>query len=154
MQRIRNAVLNPAWICFLWVGISAGITMIETPLRFSTPSVTREIALDIGRLLFATLNKVELLLLVVLLIIVRASGGAAKRWMICSVLALIVVAQSIWLTPELAARAQTIIAGGQPPASFAHAIYSSLEILKIGLLLYLGFSALGRSESGVGARPG
>ena len=39
-----------------------------------------------------------------------------------------------------------IINGVEPPKSYAHAIYSSLELLKIGLLLFLGFSSLGFSS--------
>jgi hypothetical protein len=154
MQRMNNALLNPAWVCFLWVGITVGVSMLATPVRFTATTITREIALDVGRVVFMALNKVELLLLVVLLILVRASGGAAKRWAICGVLALIVIAQAVWLTPELAARTDIIIQGGEPPASYAHAIYSSLELLKIGVLLYLGFWCLAESSSSARAGPG
>jgi hypothetical protein len=52
------------------------------------------------------------------------------------------MAQGVWLIPELAARTDLIMTGGEPPPSYAHAIYSSLELIKIGLLLFLGFSAL------------
>jgi len=116
--------------------------MIATPVRFTAPSITRPIALDVGRVVFAALNKAELVALVLLLIIVRVAGLTQKWWAICGFLALIVLAQGAWLIPELAARTDIIMAGGEPPPSYAHAIYSSLELLKIGLLLYLGFSAL------------
>ncbi len=145
MKGIRNALSNPAWICFLWVGITIGVSMIATPVRFTAETITREIALDVGRVVFAALNKVELVALVLLLIVVRASGQATKFWALCGVLALIVIAQAAWLTPELAERTQLIINGVEPPKSYAHAIYSSLELLKIGLLLFLGLSSLGFS---------
>ena len=148
MARFRNAVLNPAWICFLWVGMTVGVSMIATPVRFTAETITRPIALDVGRVVFAALNKAELAALVILLIVVRASGRAAKYWGFCGVLALIVIAQSAWLTPELAERTQMIISGVEPPKSYAHAIYSSLELLKIGLLLYLGFSSANHSQTG------
>ena len=144
MQKFRNALLNPAWICFLWVGMTIGVSMIATPVRFTATTITREIALDVGRVVFAALNKAELVALVILLIVIRASGRATKYWIFAAILALIVIAQSQWLTPELAERTQMIINGVEPPASYAHAIYSSLELIKIGLLLYLGFSSLGR----------
>lgn len=140
--RIRNAILNPAWVCFLWVGITVGISIIATPVRFTAPSITRTIALDVGRVVFAALNKVELAALILLLIVVRAAGLTGRWWAICAILALIVLAQGAWLIPELAARTDVIMAGGEPPPSYAHAIYSSLELIKIGLLLFLGFSAL------------
>jgi len=148
MQRFRNALLNPAWICFLWVGMTIGVSMIATPVRFTATTITREIALDVGRVVFAALNKAELVALVIFLIVIRASDRTAKYWGFAAILALIVIAQSQWLTPELAERTQMIINGIEPPASYAHAIYSSLELIKIGLLLYLGFSSLGAQASG------
>ena len=147
MDRFRNAVLNPAWICFLWVGMTVGVSMIATPVRFTAETITRPIALDVGRVVFAALNKAELAALIILLIIVRASGRSARYWGFCGVLALIVIAQSAWLTPELAERTQMIINGSEPPKSYAHAIYSSLELLKIGLLLFLGFSSSSLSQA-------
>ncbi len=151
MQKFRNALSNPAWICFLWVGMTIGVSMIATPVRFTATTITREIALDVGRVVFAALNKAELVALVILLIVIRTSGRAAKYWAFAAVLALIVIAQSQWLTPELAARTDMIINGVEPPSSYAHAIYSSLELIKIGLLLYLGFWSLGAQASGTRA---
>lgn len=152
MTRIRNALLNPAWICFLWLGMTIGVSMIATPVRFTAETITRPIALDVGRVVFAAMNKAELAALVVLLIVVRASGSAARLWAWCGVLALIVIAQSVWLTPELAERTQMIIDGVEPARSYLHAIYSSLELVKIGVLFYLGFTSLERSPSGSGTR--
>lgn len=140
--RIRNTLLNPAWVCFTWLGLTVGVSMLATPVRFSAATITRPIALDVGRVVFAALNKAELFALVLLLIVVRASGRSRELWAWCGVLALIVVAQGAWLIPELAARTDIIIAGGEPPASHAHAIYSTLELAKIALLAFLGFRSL------------
>jgi hypothetical protein len=98
----------------------------------------------VGRVVFAALNKAELLALVLLLIIVRVSGRSRELWAWCGILILIVLAQGAWLIPELAARTDIIMAGGELPPSAAHAIYSSLELVKIGLLLFLGFSSLAK----------
>ena len=143
-QRIRNALLNPAWVCFMWAGMTVGISMIATPVRFTAVSISRPVALDVGRVVFAALNKAELLALVLLLIIVRVSGRSRELWAWCGILILIVLAQGAWLIPELAARTDIIMAGGELPPSSAHAIYSSLELVKIGLLLFLGFSSLAK----------
>lgn len=141
-ERIRNALLNPSWICFLWVGLSIGVSMIATPVRFTASTITRPVALDVGRVVFAALNKAELVALVLLLIVIRVSGVARRWWAVGALLTLIVLAQGVWLIPELAARTDIIIAGGEPPPSDSHAIYSSLELVKIGLLLFCGFSTL------------
>jgi len=145
-HRIRNALLNPAWVCFTWVGMTVGVSMIATPVRFTATTITRPVALDVGRVVFAALNKAELLAVVLLLVIVRASGRSRELWMWASVLILIVLAQGAWLIPELAARTDIILAGGEPPPSHAHAIYSTLELIKIGLLLFLGFRSLAQAR--------
>jgi hypothetical protein len=77
-RRIRNALLNPAWVCFMWAGMTVGISMIATPVRFTAVSISRPVALDVGRVVFAALNKAELLALVLLLIIVRVSGRSRE----------------------------------------------------------------------------
>jgi len=146
LRRIRNALLNPAWVCFTWTGLTVGISMIATPIRFTAGSITRPIALDVGRVVFAALNKAEFVALVLLLVIVRASGRSRELWAWCSVLILIVLAQGVWLIPELAARTDIVLSGGEPPPSYAHAVYSTLELLKIGLLLFLGFRSLSENR--------
>jgi len=128
----------------MWAGMTVGISMIATPVRFTAVSISRPVALDVGRVVFAALNKAELLALVLLLIIVRVSGRSRELWAWCGILILIVLAQGAWLIPELAARTDIIMAGGELPPSAAHAIYSSLELVKIGLLLFLGFSSLAK----------
>ena len=111
-------------------------------MLLSPHTVTRPIALDIGRVVFGALNKAELIALVLLLIVVRTSGQARRLWAFAAVLALILLAQSVWLLPELAERAHMVVAGIEPPPSIAHGAYSSLELIKLGLLAWLGFSSL------------
>lgn len=133
---------NPAWISFVWFGMTAGVSMLATPLRFRAETITREVALDVGRVVFAGLNKAEFVALIILLIIVRASPAAKKFWMVAFALALILIAQAAWLIPELSARTDMIIAGTEPPPSMAHGVYSTLELIKLGLLGWLGFRSL------------
>jgi hypothetical protein len=54
------------------------------------------------------------------------------------------LAQSAWLLPELAARSQQIVAGIDPGSSMAHGTYAALELLKLLLLLVLGFRTMPR----------
>ena len=141
------ALKNPAWVCFIWFGMTAGISLLATPVRFSAPTITRPVALDVGQVVFAALNKAELVALVLLLIVVRVSGKARELWTQCSLLVLILLAQSVWLLPQLAARSQLIMAGIEPPASMLHASYSTLELIKLLILLYLGFRSLKPSQT-------
>lgn len=143
---MMSAVRNPAWVLFTWFGMTAGISLLATPIRFSAATLTRPVALDVGRVVFAALNKAELMALVLLLIIVRASGRAQSYWVVCGVLALILIAQSAWLLPELAARTELVIAGRELPRSYVHAIYSTLELTKLGILFVTGFVALAEKK--------
>ncbi len=144
---LSRALKNPAYVCFIWFGMTAGISLLATPVRFTAPSITRPVALDVGQVVFAALNKAELIALVTLLIVVRLSGKARELWAQCSLLVLILLAQSIWLLPQLAARSQQIVAGIEPPPSMLHASYSVLELIKLLMLLYLGFRSLKMNQT-------
>lgn len=126
--------------------MTAGVSLLATPVRFTAPLITRPVALDIGRVVFAALNKAELIALLILLLVVRVSGSARELWMQCSALILILLAQSVWLLPELAARSQQVVAGVEPAPSMHHGTYSVLELSKLLLLLYLGFRSLQAME--------
>ena len=122
--------------------LTAGVSLLATPVRFTATTLTRPVALDVGRVVFAALNKAEFVAFIILLIVVRMSGKAKELWAFCGVLTLILMAQSIWLLPELSARTEQIIAGIEPGASIAHAAFSILELSKLSLLLYIGFRSL------------
>jgi len=141
-KRILAVIRNPAWVCLIWFGMTAGVSLLATPLRFSAATITRPIALDVGQVVFAALNKAEFVALIILLILVRASGFAKELWAGCGALAFILIAQSMWLLPALSARTQQIIAGMEPPPSYVHGAYSVLELSKLILLLYLGFRSM------------
>ena len=147
-KRISRVIRNPAWICLIWFGMTAGVSLLATPLRFAAPTITRAVALDVGQVVFAALNKAEFVALIILLILVRLSGKAKDLWAGCGALALILIAQSMWLLPELSARTQQIIAGMEPPPSFVHGAYSILELSKLLLLLYLGFRSMQKLVNG------
>jgi hypothetical protein len=152
-KRIFNVIQNPAWICLVWFGMTGGVSLLATPLRFTAATITRPVALDVGQVVFAGLNKAEFVALVILLILVRVSGYAKDLWAGCAALALILIAQATWLLPELSARTQQIIAGAEPPPSFAHAAYSILELSKLLLLLYLGFRSMQKLTNGTTTSP-
>ncbi len=141
---------NPAWISFLWLGMTLGVSLLATPVRFTARTITRPVALDVGRVVFAALNKAEFIALIIMLIIVRVSTSARRLWVPVFLLALILIAQSAWLLPELASRTNMIIAGTEPPPSIAHAAYSVLEITKLVLLSYTGFQSLLMLQKGDG----
>lgn len=145
--RIRAALSNPGWVCFTWFGMTAGVSLLAVPAQFGAPAATRAVSLDVARTIFTTLNQAELVALVLLLIVVRVTGNARRWWTAASVLAFIVLAQTVWLLPELAERTRMILAGTEPPPSIAHAAYSTLELIKLGLLFAFGLAAITPSKA-------
>ena len=142
LKELATKIGNPAWLSFVWFGMSAGISLIETPVKFTAPTITREIALDVGRVVFAALNKAEIIALILLLILVRISGRVRQLLAACLGVALIQIAQATWLLPVLSARAQQIVEGIDPGPSAAHGTYAVLQLLKLALLLYIGFRSM------------
>ncbi|HET6628930.1 MAG TPA: hypothetical protein VFG91_04070 [Woeseiaceae bacterium] len=141
LKGLKHKLANPSWLAFVWFGVTAGISLLETPVKFTAPTITRAAALDVGRVVFGALNKVELALLILLLVLVRVSGRSRELFAPCAGLVLILVAQSVWLLPELSARAESIVHGVEPGASIVHGAYSVLELAKLLLLLYVGFKS-------------
>ena len=145
--RIRAALSNPGWICLTWFGMTAGVSLLAVPAQFGAPAASRAVSLDVARTIFTALNQAELVALVLLLVVVRVSGNARRWWAAASALAFIVLAQTVWLLPELAERSRMILAGTDPPPSIAHAAYSTLELVKLGLLFVLGLSTITPSKA-------
>lgn len=137
-----DVLKQPAWLSFVWFGMTAGISLLETPVKFTAPLITREVALDVGRVVFAALNRVEIIALILLLVLVRVSGRSRQLLVPVCLLALIVIAQTIWLLPELSERAHLIAQGLEPGPSIVHGAYSALELIKLVLLLYVGFRSM------------
>jgi hypothetical protein len=133
---------NPAWTSFTWLGMTAGVSMLATPLRFAAETITRPVALDVGRVVFNGLNKAEFVALIIVLIQLRVTGSTRALWIPVFALALILIVQASWLLPELSQRTDIIIAGGEPPPSIAHAAYSTLELTKLALLAFTGYRSL------------
>lgn len=143
LKALTRPLLEPTWLAYVWFGLTAGISLLEAPVKFTTPTLTRTVALDVGRVVFEALNQVELVMLIALLILVRVSGRARELWAHWLLIALIMIAQSVWLLPELSARAAMIVNGVEPGPSMAHGAYAVTEILKLLTLLLLGL----RSQS-------
>lgn len=132
------AVFSVAAI-FIWLGLVAGISLIEAPLKFRAPGITLALGLGIGRLVFAALGRVEAVLLAVAVVCAAwVPGYVTARAVLLAVLAVILAGQYLVLRPALDRRAAVIIAGGEPPRSSLHLGYIAAECAKLALLLALG----------------
>lgn len=128
---------------FVWFGFVAGISFLETPLKFRAPDITIPLGLGIGRLVFFWLNKIEIALAICLLIalvfVKPRSRFAAATF---GATLLLLVAETVWLLPVLDARATEVINGNVAPLSNLHVVYIVFDALKLVLLFALGASAI------------
>lgn len=129
-------------IAFIWAGLVLGLSFIETPLKFHAPGMTDVLAVGIGRLVFTTLNRIELVLLVILLASLLRNKAARRIYGIFSVIAVVVLVQTFWLLPVLDARVQLLIDGTPPATSFHHVAYIGIESVKLLALFTLGIVTL------------
>ncbi len=136
--RIPWAVLTQISCAFLWAGLILGLSFIETPLKFQAPGVTREIGLGIGRLVFQTLNRIEIVLLITMGVSILFSHSHSKIKIIFAAIAVILLLQTFWLLPLLDTRTQTLLSGVEPPASFHHQFFVGAECTKLALLILIG----------------
>lgn len=132
-----------------WAGFVSSISFMEAWLKFQAPGVTLPVGLGIGKLVFTALNRVEWLFLLLLaaLVFPRFKKLPKKFVYFIFFLILILSIQTFWLLPELTSRAELIIAGNLPGKSNVHLFFGIVEVLKVALLIYLGFSSFRMSKN-------
>jgi hypothetical protein len=120
-----------------WAGFLAGVSLLATPIKFTAPSLVLPVALDVGRVTFAALNRVEIGAALIFLVLAVWVGRTLWNVAGAALLAGLVAAQTLWLLPGLDARVDTIIAGGTPPESNLHLVYVLVEGIKLLILFAL-----------------
>jgi len=110
----------------LWLGFVLSISFMEAWLKFQAEGVTQIIGLNIGKLIFFALNKVELLFLITLGVLIlpkRRAMGRENLVNIYGLLTVILLIQTFYLLPALDQRVDMIINGTPPVTSFFHFYY-------------------------------
>ena len=134
----------------LWLGVLIGASFLATQVKIQAPSLDLPTALEVGRVTFALLTRVEWGLWALVAFAAALSRTRAGGWTLVIVLAVILMVQSVWLLPVLDERIGRIIAGEAPPPSAHHLIYVIAEGLKaLGLIL---LSAVAFRSGSPGAR--
>jgi hypothetical protein len=139
--RVQLTMLLTA-LCFVWAGMVLGISFLETPVKFTAPSVTLPIGLDVGRHVFGMFNRVEIgwsLLACGLLFLSRLKPAV---WLPLAAVVAVVALQTVWLLPVLDARVGMILSGQTPPPASYHLTYVVLEFIKLSCLIATGMACL------------
>lgn len=129
----------------LWLGFVLSISFMEAWLKFQAEGVTQIIGLNIGRLVFSALNKVELLFLIVLTVSTFKTIWSDKNKIQRNILMLLIsilLIQTFYLLPSLDQRATMIINGTSPSESHLHLFYVVLEIVKVVSLGFFSHNTL------------
>ncbi len=134
-----NYMMSLIILCLLWAGMIAGISFLEAPVKFTAPSLTLAIGLDVGRHVFGAFNKVEIVFGTLLMIIVFTGKAPLiiKTWSLLVVVLLIL--ECFWLLPVLDKRALAIIAGKAPEGSSPHTWYVVFDAVKLICLVLIGY---------------
>lgn len=133
-------------IPFIWFGMVGAISFMEAPLKFQAPNITIPLGLGIGRIVFQTLNKIEIVLAILLVISLFAKRPSGKFALYSlAVIFAILILETVWLLPLLDARAEQVINGTAEPFSNTHFIYIAFDAIKLILLFALGVSLTKRN---------
>ncbi len=137
MKYFRHVI--PLLLAF-WAGLVSAISFFEAWLKFRAEGVTLEIGLSIGKLVFTSLNRVEIVLLLLVWIILliqekqdllRITSLHVMWWIVTCILSL----QTVWLLPAMVDRAELLITGTQLQGSNLHFWFGSFEVIKVSLLI-------------------
>lgn len=134
---MKNRIYLILAAVLLWTGFVGAISFMEAWLKFQAPGVTLPIGLSIGRLVFASLNKMEWFFCIVSVIILFFSHKDLRSGLMggFSFLILILLLQTLWLLPALDQRAGLIIKGEDPGPSLLHVYFVAAEFFKVVTLL-------------------
>ncbi|MBL8181801.1 MAG: hypothetical protein JNL64_09300 [Blastocatellia bacterium] len=134
---------------FVWFGMVMAISFMEAPLKFRAPGITIPLGLGIGRLVFFTLNKMEIVCALLLLFgFVRERTNSRTMSITFGTAFLILLLETVWILPMLNVRTDQVIAGTASPFSNLHIIYIVFDAIKLISLAILGVSTTRRMISG------
>ena len=125
-------------ITILWSGMIAGISFLEAPVKFTAPSLTLPIGLDVGRHVFGAFNKVEIVFGTILMLLIFMKKSPLLLKLPCFLAVILLILETFWLLPVLDKRALIIIAGQSPEGASPHTWYIVFEAIKLISLLIAG----------------
>jgi hypothetical protein len=131
------------FVATLWLGLLLGVSFLATPVKFEAASLALPVALEVGRVTFALLAKVEWLFSAAIVVAVLLSPPPRLlRWSCSGALMLFLLVQALWLLPALDARVADVLAGGAVAPTNHHLLYVGAELSKALALLALSAEAL------------
>ncbi|MFI5159795.1 MAG: hypothetical protein ACHQHN_00890 [Sphingobacteriales bacterium] len=138
-QRIALSVRSITAI--FWLGFFMAISFMEAPLKFTAPGLSMVEGLQIGKIIFKSLNTCEWVFLLILFITCIVKKTTRKGFYLITAVSVILAVETGWLLPILDNHANEIIKGGIVIDHNAHWFYIILEVIKAPLLLLIGIES-------------
>ncbi|MCE3278634.1 MAG: hypothetical protein K0S44_825 [Bacteroidetes bacterium] len=129
-------------ICLIWAGMVIGISFLEAPVKFTAPSLTLQVGLDVGRHVFGAFNKVEIVFSVLCFVILIAGKLPLKLIIAGGAAVCMLLLETFWLLPVLDERALKIIAGETPEGTSPHMWYIVFDLVKLVSLIAAGYMGM------------
>lgn len=126
-----------------WAGIVIGVSFLATPAKFLAPSLSMEVALDVGRYTFRLLANLELAMAVIASLLCWIVRPGVRSVSGLAVICVLVLVERWWLLPVLDERVSLVLAGTIPPASSHHMLFIGMESAKTLMLLACAVTVLG-----------
>lgn len=98
----------PVFCAIFWAGLITGISFLEAPLKFQAPGITLRLGLGIGKLVFQSLNKIEIILMILILIGTIKTKIKTINLIFLVLIVIILIADTFWLLPYLDQRATAV----------------------------------------------
>ena len=141
MNKERVSAIRGIIVIF-WLGFFMAISFMEAPLKFTAPGITIVQGVQIGRIIFSVLNKCEWTFLLLIMITCFFNRPRAAVLYFIIIAGAILLAETVWLLPQLDIRAIQYISGQQRQGKDIHWIYILLDIVKVPFLFMIGWQEL------------
>lgn len=128
------------FFALVWAGVSLGGSLVAAPAKFRAPSLTRPVALDVGRAQFFWVGVTEAVLCAGLAGALVLGTADAWKWLVVPI-ALFAI-QRLVIMPPLDARTRRLIREEQVGRSRLHLVYVVLEVVKFASLVVGGIAAI------------
>ena len=138
----QNVLTIRSITAIFWLGFFMAISFMEAPLKFTAPGISMAQGLQIGRIVFKSLNICEWAFLVIILLTCLMKKTSRYGFYLIAAISIILVLETAWLLPVLDAHAAMVIGGQQPPDHMEHWAYVVLEIIKVPVLLLIGLESI------------
>ncbi|MEM7431663.1 MAG: hypothetical protein AAF351_06950 [Pseudomonadota bacterium] len=129
-----------AKLFLIWAGLVFGVSFLATPAKFLAPDLDLSTALQVGRVTFRVFSYVEAFLIVLTVGLAwKQFGSTLRHYLWPFVLTILLLVQYFVVLPIVAQHTDAVTAGDAVSSSSAmHQVYVVFEVIKAGLLLWLG----------------